>query len=182
VVNLPDMPGRRIISGERGTGKTTFCRSLAEMACASQWKVSGILSLPRFEGGAKTGIELLDLRTGVSRLLASTHPDELIGFRFCGWFFSAAALAWGNDIIGTATPCDLLIVDEIGPMELKSNKGITACLPQLQGKAYRLAIAVVRPTLAEQFRLSWESSSTLVISSNEQALEQSETLWREFQR
>jgi nucleoside-triphosphatase THEP1 len=176
------MAKRWIITGERGVGKTTFCRKLAEEAGTSGWDVAGLLSLPRCEGGVKTGIEILDLRAGASRMLASARPDELEGFRFCGWTFSEAALEWGNRVLRHATPCDLLLVDEIGPMELDEGRGMTACLQELQSEAYRLAIAVVRPAYEERFHLSWNGSATIAIASPAQAFELAEAFWEEFKR
>ena len=108
---------RWVITGERGIGKTTFCRRLMDRAVAAGWDVAGLLSLPRYEGEARTGIQILDLRQGASRIMASTRTNEVEGFRFCGWTFSQAALAWANEILRRATPCDLLIVDEVGPLE-----------------------------------------------------------------
>jgi nucleoside-triphosphatase THEP1 len=50
---------RWIITGERGVGKTTFCRRLMEGAGAAGWDVAGLISLPRYEGEVKTGIQIL---------------------------------------------------------------------------------------------------------------------------
>lgn len=173
---------RWIITGERGAGKTTFCRRYMERAGAAGWDVAGLLSLPRYEGEVKTGIQILDLRAGASRMMASTRPNEVEGFRFCGWTFSDSALAWGNEILRRATPCDLLIVDEVGPLEFDAGSGMTACFQELESEACRLAIAVVRPAYEERFRLSWKGSVTIAISSPEQALKLAEARFAEFQR
>ncbi len=173
---------RWIITGERGVGKTTFCRRLMERAGAAGWDVAGLLSLPRYEGEVKTGIQILDLRGGASRMMASTRPNEVEGFRFCGWTISDSALVWGNEILRRATPCDLLIVDEVGPLEFDAGSGMTACFQELEKEAYRLAIAVVRPAYEERFRLSWKGSTTMAISLPEQALKLAEARFAEFQR
>jgi len=182
VVTPHTVAKRWIVTGERGVGKTTFCRRLMEMANAAGWDVAGLLSLPRYEGEVKTGIQILDLRQGASRIMASTRPNEVEGFRFCGWTFSEAALAWGNEILRRATPCDLLIVDEVGPLEFDAGSGMTACFQELESEAYCLAIAVVRPAYEERFRLSWKGSATIAISSPEQAIKLAEARFAEFQR
>jgi len=181
VVTHHTRTARWIVTGERGVGKTTFCRRLKETAGAAGWDVAGLLSLPRYEGEVKTGIHILDLREGASRLMASTQPTEVEGFRFCGWTFSDSALAWGNDILRRATPCDLLIVDEVGPLEFDVGSGMTACFQELDREAYHVAIAVVRPAYVDRFRLSWKRSTSITISSPEQALELAEARFAEFQ-
>ncbi len=176
------MARRWIITGERGVGKTTFCRRFAEMAGAAGWDVAGLLSLPRYEGEVKTGIQILALRGGESRMMASTRPDEFEGSRFCGWSFNDSALAWGNEILQRATPCDLLILDEVGPLEFDTGSGLTACFQVLEKTSYRLAIAVVRPAYEARFRLSWMGSKTIAISSPKQALKLAEARFAELRR
>jgi len=161
---------RWIISGERGCGKTSFCRNLFERARDAGWDVAGFLSLPRCEDNIQTGIEILDLRQGVTRLLASRRPDELAGFRYCGWTFSEAALAWGNEVFRRTTPCDLLIVDEAGPLEFEAGTGMTECFRALQSGSYRLAVAVVRPSCLQRMQKTWPECETITITSPEQSI------------
>jgi nucleoside-triphosphatase THEP1 len=169
-VVIPGAATRRwIVTGEPGSGKSTFCREVAQRAKDAGWDAAGILSLPRCQGGVKNGIMIEDLRLQASRLLASRIPDELEGFRFCDWTFSQAALDWGNEVIRRATPCDLLVVDELGPLEFDARTGMTACFPALEGEAYRIAIAVIRAKYLERFAHSWTGSITIRIPSPEEA-------------
>ena len=168
---IPDVtPKRWIISGKRGCGKTTFCRNLFERARDAGWDVAGLLSLPRYEDNIQSGIEVLDLRHGERRLLATRAPDELAGFRHCGWTFSKASLAWGNEVYRRAIPCDLLIVDEAGPLEFEAGTGMTECFSALQSGSFRLAIAVVRPSCLQRMQQSWPESETITISSHEESM------------
>jgi nucleoside-triphosphatase len=180
VVGPNVVPRRWIVTGERGAGKTTFCRTLVDSACNAGWDAAGLLSLPRYQDLAKTGIQILDLRSRAVRLLASRLPDELEGFRFCGWTFNEAALAWGNDVFRRATPCDLLVVDEAGPLEFDAGKGMTMCFSQLESNAYRLAIAVVRPSYQERFAESWTESVVVTVTSPQQAILSARKMFAEF--
>jgi nucleoside-triphosphatase len=175
---MPNETTRRwIVTGERGAGKTTFCRRLAESARAAGWDTAGIISLPRFEDGEKTGIQILELRTGTVHLLASRRDEELAGFRFCGWKFSEAALAWGNEACRRATPCDLLVIDEVGPLELKAGNGVNESIRALESGAFRMAAAVIRSSYSEHFHRSWPESDVITIQCTDQALQLADTLF-----
>ncbi len=107
-----------IVTGSSRSGKTAYCQQVIAAAKFAGWHVApGLLSPPRFAGGQKTGIFALDLTSGATRLLASCVPDEIKGVRFGKWMFDADVLAWGNDLLLNLPVCDLLVVDEIGPME-----------------------------------------------------------------
>jgi len=129
-----------------------------------------LLSPPRMEGSGRTGIFVVDLRSGAQRLLASLDPVETGGPRMGSWSFSAPALRWADEVLARAAPCDLLVVDEIGPLELKLRQGLSAWRGALHSDRYRAALAVVRPVLEEEFRLDWERGARLLITSPDQAL------------
>lgn len=138
-----------VITGDAGAGKTTTCRRLAAGAEDRGWRVAGVICPARFEKGVKTGILATDLRSGDTRLLAvhqrTSDPEAL------GYSFDEEALTWANDIVAAAPPCDLLIVDELGPLELVQGRGFTSAFQTLQEGKYQLAIVVVRPSLLEAF-------------------------------
>jgi nucleoside-triphosphatase THEP1 len=158
-----------IITGERGGGKTALCKRLAEQVRSAGWVVAGILSPPITAGGQKSGIEALDLRTGECRLLArprdkSIPPAEL---QTPAWTFDADVVAWGNAVLDTATPCDLLIVDELGPLELVRGQGWTAGLTALSSGKYRRALVVVRPELLRLALVRWPGARLVDVADSE---------------
>jgi len=171
-----------IVSGGRGVGKTTFCRHMADLAYQAGWDVAGILAPPRIENGVKTGIFALDLRHGGQRLLASMNSDEIAGSPMCRWVFSEQSLLWANGALAAAIPCDLLIVDEIGPMELDREAGLLAWRSVIAAGAYRAALAVVRPECVDHPLLDKSTSKSLVISSPEKAAELAQTMFARLLR
>lgn len=169
-----------LLTAPSGAGKTTFCAALAEQARAAGWDVAGILSPPVFENGEKTGIRVQNLRTGETRPLAQLAPSpagrgpggETLpspigrgaggeGLSLGRWLFSPSALAWGNDILAACLPCDLFIVDELGPLELLRGAGWTNALQALRSQRYRAGIAVIRPELIETAQKIFPQSEVL---------------------
>ena len=136
-----------MVSGPRGAGKSTFCREIAQSARNAGWDVAGLLSPAQFEAGTKTGILSEDLRTGVSHPLVSTVCQSQDDLAFGNWYFNRRILEWGNQVLKTSLPCDLLIVDELGPLELTHQIGWPAALDILHRAGYRLALVVIRPEL-----------------------------------
>jgi len=111
--------------------------------------VDGLLCPALFEAGEKRGIIATALRSGESRLLAVPHrlPDpQSLGYRF-----DEQALAWADRVIAASTPSDLLIVDELGPLEIEMGRGFLSAFDLLRHGDYRLAVVVVRPSLLELF-------------------------------
>ncbi len=134
----------------RGAGKTTFCRALVDLAQAAGWDVAGLLSPAIFENGLKTGILTQNLRTGEARVLALASPpvdQTTFDLHFGHWRFDSTVLEWGNQILTGDLACDLLLVDELGPLELTHSAGWVNGLEALRQARYRWGLVVVRPEL-----------------------------------
>jgi nucleoside-triphosphatase THEP1 len=147
-------PDLVVLSGESDCGKTTLCAQVAGLAGAAGLDVAGLLSPARRAGGRKVGIDVQDLRSGRRRPLAEaragSEPDAGPGTE--GWRFDPEGLAWGAELLGRATPCDVLVIDELGPLELLRGQGWRIGLDVLRAGGYRLALVVVRPALVGRFR------------------------------
>jgi nucleoside-triphosphatase len=139
-----------IITGPSGSGKTTLCRRILDLAQAYRLDCAGILSPARLGEGKKVGIDLFDVRQGSVRPLA--EADEQPGpVRTTAYRFHAEALTLGAAVLRSATPCDLLLIDELGPLELVRGKGWVGALQVLRSGDFRLAVVVVRPALLDAF-------------------------------
>jgi hypothetical protein len=77
-------------------------------------------------------------------------------------------MAWGNDVLGAATPCDLLIVDELGPLEFERNRGWTDGLAAVDSGDYRHALVVVRPQLLPAARARWPHAQVVDVGLGDQ--------------
>ena len=165
MVALASLPQRLVVTGPSGAGKTTFCRQVLASAQTAGWQAAGLLSLPRFEARHKTGIVALDLSSGEKRLLASCRPDEISGLSFGQWTFDTHTLAWGNDVLERVPPCDLVIVDEIGPLEFDLHQGWTAGLQVLLRHADGLVLATIRPAYLARLQAFWPNSAILTVET-----------------
>ncbi len=157
-----------VLTGASGSGKTALCRSFAEPARAAGRDVAGILSPAVFRDGVKVGIEALDPRTGQTRSFASLRAGDPAqagapapGLLMGPWVFDEAAVAWGNDLLRAATPCELLIVDELGSLEFTRGQGWLAGFDALDSGAYALAVAVVRGALVPAAVARWPRAEVL---------------------
>lgn len=136
-----------ILSGESGAGKTTLCIATVARLQRVGAVVTGIVSPSRFEESRKTGIFVQDIRSGEQRLLAERGNHDNLG-----WSFDPDALQWGTDVLEAASPCDVLVVDELGPLELKHNKGWTIAWEVLDARNFLVALIVVRPSLIQTLK------------------------------
>ncbi len=135
-----------ILTGERGVGKSTVCRRVVRLARERGYVCGGILTL--VEGDDRY---VVDVGDGRRRRLTqgSDGSSSVIQGRFR---FSAQTLSWGNRTLCQAAPCDLLVIDEVGPLEVERREGWVAAFDVLAAGRFALAILVVRPELVDQVR------------------------------
>ncbi len=140
------MPGRVVLlTGESQVGKTTICRRAAALAAERGHRCAGILSVPLMEEGRRVGANALNLANGQERELARTDCT-LSNVCYGVWSFNPATLEWGNALFRGLGECDLLIVDEIGPLEFEIGSGWIEAWGALERRRFALAVVIVRPT------------------------------------
>jgi nucleoside-triphosphatase THEP1 len=151
-----------LVTGERGVGKTHLCQQVVEQAGKIGYRCAGVLSRAVFDREEKAAITLVDVATSAERTLAVADdtPGEL---RWGRYRFVPSTLEWGSDLLTGATPCDLLIVDELGPVELTLGQGLVAALDVLNEGAFSLALVVVRPELLDTLREQLHCAETRVV-------------------
>lgn len=71
-----------------------------------------------------------------------------------GWQFGGEAFAFADKAIVAAADADLLVVDEVGPLELRGARGFTAAVPILAAARFRAALVVCRPELLEELEVA----------------------------
>ncbi len=140
-----------LLTGESGCGKTMLCVRVVAALKTRGVDVAGVLTLPRFADGEKIGMDVEDVRSG-ERIALAERAARGAGTADLEWKFDEGALARGAQMLRAATPCQVLIIDELGPLELIHHRGWIGALEILRTQNYRNALVVVRPSLVENFQ------------------------------
>ena len=153
-----------ILTGDVRTGKTTWLEARVRELEAAGVPVCGVLAPGVWRGGEKVGIENALLPSCERVPLARPAGDGCS--TGLGWDFDEAALFRVNvHLIGLAAAASekdarpgLLVIDEIGPLELRRGDGLTAALELLDAgpaPAWPHALVVVRSGLADEVAARW---------------------------
>jgi len=153
--NRKEKPQLILVTGLSGAGKTTWCTQIVKEAETLGFSVEGILSPGVFDGKRKIGIEVLDLSTGIRKQLARLREGGRGEISTPRWVFDPDALEWANQVLANASESDLLIIDEIGPLEFLRNKGLVQGLERLDRGDYQVACVVVRSSLLPKALQRW---------------------------
>lgn len=115
-----------LITGRPGIGKTTVLSKTAEDLASRGYKIGGMTSQESRENGNRVGFRIEDYISGSVGWLA--HIDQPVGPRIGKYRVNLHDL----DSIGVAAivqalkDADVVVIDEIGPMELVSENFRTA--------------------------------------------------------
>jgi len=150
-----------LITGPRGSGKTTWCRELYQEALRCDIKPEGLISIPVFVENQKIGIDLQVLPMDECYPLA-TRRQNGAGYSLTkDWNFNPEIVQWGNRTLSQISHTRLLILDEIGPMEFHSQGGWQAAFPLVSRRDYHWAVVVIRPALLSQAQERWPWAEVL---------------------
>lgn len=163
-----------IVTGSQGAGKTTFCDQLIQAAREAGWKTAGVLSRPMFVGEARSGILVEDLHSGETRQLAMRSETPSPGSRH--WKFDRDSLDWGNRVLARSTPVDLLVVDELGPLEFEREDGWQAGLDAIDSRQYAIALVVVRAEMLGEVLVRWPDANVVEIDTPEESTRKARVL------
>jgi nucleoside-triphosphatase THEP1 len=168
------------VVGEQGSGKTSFCRALivAVHTVRPVIRIAGVVSPGLFEKGVKVAIEAEAVASGEHRLLARLRlPGEAVGeVATPRWLFDPEALAWGDEVLARAVPCDLLVVDEMGPLEFEMGQGWQAGMAAVDSGSFEVALVTMRPGLVAEALGRWPGAELVRVTGREQAVEAAEEM------
>jgi nucleoside-triphosphatase len=151
-----------VLTGTPGVGKTTIVMSVANKLKASDIKVGGVVSREVRTNNIRTGFEFIDIATDDRRVLASITEN---GPRVGKYFVNLSGCQFAADIVTKALiNSDVIICDEIGPMELKSKEFTDAARDLL--KTDKRVIIVVRQKLEHALVNEFKEKSSFLISIN----------------
>lgn len=151
----PDRGHVFMITGSRGAGKTELLDSVVEELRKRNRHPGGILSpVVRNESG-RIGYDVVNIKTGERSVLCRNTPGggEV---RVGDWAFADEGIRFGSAALDPASlaGCDVIIVDEVGPLELEG-KVWSFPLDTLMGRSKRPLIMAVRESLIEPVQTRW---------------------------
>lgn len=137
-----------VLTGLPGCGKTTTCQRLVEHLRAGGACCSGILT-HRTAPESDAEREMEDIATGTRRVL-TCDPSARGVIRAGPTAYRPDVLQWANDCLRRgAADGGVLVVDELGALEVEHGHGLTAAL-ELAPRVER-GVFVVRSGLVESF-------------------------------
>jgi nucleoside-triphosphatase THEP1 len=158
-----------LLTGPVGVGKTTVAERVVGLARRQGLLCGGLLAPAMMNAcGQKAGIWGVNISGGERRILARTDR-ALDGPAVGPYSFDEAALAWATGVVDSAIgTCELLVVDEIGKLELERGLGLAPILPRLAAGQAPRSLVLVRDYLLTKLQGRLESVEWMVFEVSEQ--------------
>lgn len=141
-----------VLTGAPGIGKTTAVIHAASTLKDKGINVGGIVSRELRFNNMRVGFEFIDLITNDTNVLASITGN---GPKIGKYFVSLEGCRFAAERLNRAIKsCDVIVCDEIGPMELKSIEFINSAknLLEIDKKIIVVVHQMLRHPLVEQFK------------------------------
>ncbi|GET29399.1 hypothetical protein SD074_16010 [Prolixibacter sp. SD074] len=139
-----------ILSGERGQGKTGYAREIINLLRQKGVSVNGIYSDRVLNDDETIGYDIVDIKSGEREIflrLTGEPQFEQIG----RYYIHPNGLRMGtNSLLTDGSECDLVVIDEVGQLELKDS-GWSDSLNQLVQKNQCHLLLTTRTRYADEF-------------------------------
>ena len=166
-----------LLTGDLESGKTSLSLEIADLANFSGSKVSGLVSPGVFSAGSKTAIDVQDLSTGERHRLAVLKGQMETTLDTKRWSFFTEAVNWGNQALKESPASDLLIIDELGPLEFDRGQGWVEAFGLVERGEFQAALLVIRPSLIHQASSRWNIARIINLSDAESTKLSSQALF-----
>lgn len=166
-----------LLTGAPGVGKTTVLIKTVD-ALAKDMAVGGMISREAREGGVRVGFEIIDLSNLKKGWLA--HINQKTGPQVGKYHVNLQDLEniGAQAITQALETCDVIAIDEIGPMELFSQKFKHAVRQALESEKLVLAVvhAKARDPLISEAKQRADAETFTVTFANREKLPEELTL------
>ena len=152
-----------ILTGERGSGKTTLLNKLVDECRERSHIVGGILSPVVKRDSVRIGYDVVDVQTG-NRTALCRGDVASSGLRIGDLNFLEEGIRFGTDAIhaSSSTNCELIIIDEIGPLEL-DGKVWAQAIDRMMNMSPCPVLFVVREYLIDKVRSHWSFVPSIIL-------------------
>ena len=151
-----------VLTGRPGTGKTTVLERTLEHLDRDGFAVAGLIQPGKFQDGTKVGFSIRDLWTGREALLARRTSRES-GQHGTGFPFEEEGLELARQALAFVPKDAILVVDELGPVELRGQGHMPALRRALESRPPRVLILVVRRHLVPALLAALSATDAHVI-------------------
>jgi nucleoside-triphosphatase len=153
-----------LVTGEIGVGKTTYIRKCVTTAVQENQMVAGILSPGIYQSVERMAIWVNEPHSGDRYPLAKLASKTSTGIVTPRWAFDPAAVQRANQSLTNIVTADLLVVDELGPLEWHRGEGFVAAFDLIEKATIGEAIVVIRRSLLEVATARWPSANVIEIN------------------
>ncbi len=169
-----------VITGKIHGGKTTLVTRLAEQFKKESITVSGFIAPGSFQQGVRSDFTLINVKNGEQIPLATLGARK-------GWMnfrrfsFNPVAFQLGEAWIreGVSSQDQLVIIDEVGPMELKG-LGWDSTLKYLEMQSDIVQLWIVREQMLQEVLGHWNIPHSQVFRMNEEEEDLFDTVYSEL--
>jgi nucleoside-triphosphatase THEP1 len=161
-----------LVTGKVQSGKSTFVKTLIQSGKQQQLKIVGFIAEGTFKNGIRDSFILTDIETGKKITLAGI--SEMEGWsRYRDFYFNPEAFKAGEKMLsgGLERGADLLVLDELGPMELTGN-GWSGVIEKLEKNYDIPQLWVVRDRILREVRDRWHVPQQNVVHAANTDMEQ----------
>jgi nucleoside-triphosphatase len=111
-----------LLTGPPGSGKTRLIQNVVDDLKKLGAIVGGLLTPEVRVGGERTGFHILDIMTGEMEVMADVAFDSDVKVGRYGVNVNVIRDVGVNAIVRAMSKCDVIVIDEIGKMELYSKE------------------------------------------------------------
>ena len=147
-----------MITGKVQGGKTTLLTELIGRFKKEDLKITGFLCPGSFKEGQRSAFTLVNLENG-DQLPMATIEENKGWLKYRRFFFNPEAFTNGEAWIrnGLANHPDLVVIDEVGPMELQG-LGWWNILKLIEKRMDIAQIWIVREQILQEVTMKWNIS------------------------
>lgn len=133
-----------VVTGEPGSGKSTWLQELRQELDNRNIAVSGVITEREYDSESSWKLVMIDIASGEQRVVATMEPREL-AIETEHYYFDRVALDWGSQRLNAAVG-GWLIVDEVGILEF-NHQGFYSALQQLDEQFSGVLVLSLRKSL-----------------------------------
>jgi nucleoside-triphosphatase THEP1 len=159
-----------LLTGEQGSGKTTFLTALASALIDRGIIVGGFTAPVVVESDQRIGYDLVSVHNGERRVLCRTSgiASEIAAGPYK---FDPAMITWGSSLMLDSPDTIVYLLDEIGPLELTGG-GWSDALHKIISRNQGIVILSVRTSLVDEVIGRWNLQNAVVWNLKEKTTEQ----------